>query len=73
MFWFQKKKKLKAVYEDDLVQYLKSTGLYSRIILGELKCRFCGKKITLSNLEIIFPTKKGIKIICNNKNCLNQM
>lgn len=64
---------IKAVYEDDLIGYLKSTGLYNKIVAGELRCVYCGNPITLENLEIIVPKGKEVELVCKNKNCLNQL
>lgn len=65
--------KIKAVYEDDLVGYLKSIGVYDDMQAGNLLCKFCGNKITNENLEVIVPSDTGVEIVCNNKNCLNQL
>lgn len=67
------KNKLKAVYEDDLIGYLKSVGVYQDILEGKYLCKYCGSKITLENLEIMVPEEREIKFICDNKNCLNQL
>ncbi len=73
-FFFKKNKKgLKAVYEDDLIGYLKSTGLFDEVVEGNRLCVHCGNKITLENLEVIIPKGSEVEIVCNNKNCLNQM
>jgi hypothetical protein len=71
--FFRKKNNLKAVYEDDLIGYLKSVGLYEDIINGDRLCVFCGSKITLENLEVIVPKGDKVDIVCSNKNCLNQL
>lgn len=62
------------VYEDDLIKYLKSIGLYDGIKEGKYLCTYCGNKITLENLEVIIPKDMGgVEIVCSNKNCLNQI
>lgn len=70
---FNHKNAIKAVYEDDFIGYLKSIGIYERIIAGELKCIYCGNFITLENLEVIIPKENNVELVCKNKNCLNQM
>ena len=65
--------KMKLVYDDDLIKYLKSIGFYDDIISGKCLCKYCGNKITIDNLEIIIPNQKEVEFVCNNKNCLNQM
>jgi hypothetical protein len=63
---------LKAVYEDDLIGYLKSIGIYDAVVRGEHLCKFCGNAVTTENLEVIIPATP-IQIVCNNKNCINQL
>ncbi len=70
---FQKRNRLKAVYEDDLIGYLKSIGVYDEITQGNRRCVYCGNHITLENLEVIVPKGRIVEIICNNENCLNQL
>jgi len=72
-FFSKNNRGLKTVYEDDLVDYLRSIGVYDAIVKGEYHCKFCGNTITVENLEIIVPNTSGIKIVCNNKNCINQL
>lgn len=75
MFQLFKKNKsaLKAVFDEDLMGYLKSVGLYEDIISGHYLCVYCGNKITLENLEVIVPKQPRVEIVCDNKNCLNQL
>ena len=69
----RQKTSLKAVYEDDLIGYLKSIGVYDAVMNGKYLCRFCGNKITIQNLEVIIPSASDIQIVCNNRNCINQL
>lgn len=70
---FPKKNSLKAVYEDDLIGYLESLGIYKDIVEGKHLCGFCGNKITLDSLEAILTKEGKITVVCSNKNCLNQI
>lgn len=69
----KKRNSIKAVYEDDFIDYLKSIGLYSKITARELRCIYCGNIINFDNLEIIVPKQGSIELVCKNKNCLNQL
>jgi hypothetical protein len=73
--FFKKNSKyhLKAVHDMDLERYLKSIGIYDKIFLGEIKCKFCGSTISLKTLEAIFPTEGHINVVCHNKRCLDQI
>lgn len=68
-----KSSRLKAVYEDDLQEYLKSLGILESVKRGDILCRFCGNAISLESLEVIVPEDGEIKLVCSNKNCLNQL
>lgn len=72
-FFSRVKNQLKLVYDDDLIGYLKSISLYEEIVAGRRLCRYCGKQISLENLEIILPKKAEIEFVCSGKNCLNQL
>ncbi|MHA1285678.1 MAG: hypothetical protein ACTSQP_24520, partial [Promethearchaeota archaeon] len=64
----------RAVHEDDLIQLLKSLGIYEQIINGEYNCMFCEKVITLENLGAIFPDKTGkIYLICDEPSCFKKI
>lgn len=60
---------LKAVHDDDLVQFLKSIEEYDNVMNGEAKCVFCDEKITLENIQSIFPLNGQIKYCCNSNEC----
>ena len=65
--------KLKAVYDGDLIKYLKSIGVYDLVCAGKHLCKYCGNKITIENIEVLIPKDKKIEFVCSNKNCLNQL
>lgn len=73
LFKSNKSSRLKAVYEDDLESYLKSLGILESVKRGDLLCRFCGNVISFDNLEVIVPEDGEIKLICSNRNCVNQL
>lgn len=68
-----KKHRVKAVHDNDLKQYLKSIGIYNKIISGEIKCKYCGATINIDNLEAIIPNNNKISVVCRNKKCLHQL
>jgi len=65
--------KISAVYDKDLERVLKGLGLYEELIASRIKCVFCGRAITLSNLEFIFSRNKRIVISCDSNKCKYQM
>ena len=66
------KENLKAVHDDDLEGFLKNISLYQNITSGKTRCKFCGEKITISNLYAVFPDSGTINVVCNNKSCIPQ-
>ena len=61
---------IKAVYEEDLIEYLKSVGLYEKVINSEIDCFACGKKLELGNLGAIIPKEGKLYICCDKEDCL---
>ncbi len=67
------KKRVDAVYDDDLLELLDSLELRNKFLHGKLICAFCGDVITWENLHSIFPDSGAIKISCTKPNCVNQL
>lgn len=65
--------KLKAVYDDELVSFLRNIGALKEIERGNVKCKFCDEVITLDNLLATFPVNKQIFFCCEKDACLIQM
>lgn len=63
------KTNVNAVYEDDLVEFLRSIDEYERLMNKKAKCYFCDKTITIKNIQTIFPLNKDVSYCCNNPLC----
>lgn len=63
-------KKVQAIYDDDLIEFLKSIKEYRNIVEEKIKCKLCGNTITLSNISHIFPESGAVKFICDNPKCI---
>lgn len=64
---------INAVYDDDLVQFLKNIQIYADLEAGELKCKFCREIITLDNLLSVFPDSGTIHVCCTKAECSEQL
>ena len=71
--FFSKKEKLKFVLDSDLENYLKSLGIYSAIQKGQLKCMFCGDRITLASFSALVPDNNAVKAVCSKYSCVNKL
>ncbi len=69
----KEKTKIKAVSDQDLASYLKALGVYEQIKEGKVLCKFCGNKISLDNLQALFPCEHRICFVCSNAKCLTQI
>ncbi len=69
----RKKKKLRAVHDDDLEMVMEKLGIASKFRAGKLKCAFCGDVLTLDNLHSIFPDSGSIKLVCSKPECIKQL
>lgn len=68
-----KKTQVKAVYDADLKNLVKSLGLDIGIENGKYKCKYCGTIISLENLQVILKENSKIKFICSNLECLSKL
>lgn len=62
-----------AVHEHDLVDLLRSLGVMELIQLGKTKCYFCEEKVTLENLQCIFPNQRKIEFCCQKISCFTKV
>lgn len=68
-----KRTHIKAVYDADLENLVKSLDLDIGIENGEYKCKYCGTIISLENLQAILKENSEIKFICSNFECLSKL
>ena len=66
------KEKSFAVHERDLEEFLKNLEIYDELIQGEFECFNCKEKITLENLQSVFPLKGEIQICCTKLDCFQK-
>lgn len=66
-------KKIYAIPEGELKEFLTNLGLFEKIKKGELVCGICERKITFQNLYCVYPSKGEIKVCCNNLICIQKM
>lgn len=66
------RKPFKAVYDEELIPFLKKLHLYSRIMEKKIKCHFCKDVITLDNFGGVFRKNDEIKVFCNKPECYYQ-
>lgn len=59
---------VKAVYDDQLLGYLRSLGLNPDGVLGP--CKFDGTDVTIDNLAALFPQSGSLKLVCSHRACI---
>jgi len=59
-------KKVRAVYDEDLILMLEKADLLDKIKKGEIKCKYTDEIITLDNLGGIIPVDKGFEFVSFN-------
>lgn len=68
-----KKKKIQAVFKEDIKQVLQSIGLLSSIENGDCVCKYCSRTISLENIQLIIPKKNNLfDFVCNNPTCIKE-
>lgn len=60
----------KAIYDDDILESLKSISEYDNIIKGKCKCMYCKQPITIENITQIIPYNSSVKYVCNQNECI---
>ena len=69
----QRREKVKAIYENDLIPVLSKLELYDKIIHEEIKCIVCDEVITIENLGVILKEENEYRIICLNPECISKI
>ena len=69
----QKREKVKAIFEDDLIPVLSGLNLYEKIENGEMACLFCEKVITVENIGVLIKVSNNYEIICSDPKCLSKI
>ncbi|HNW97992.1 MAG TPA: hypothetical protein PKK00_06240 [Bacteroidales bacterium] len=67
------KENLNVIHDDNLETLLHNLGLLDKIKNGEIKCKFCSDKITIENINGIFPQGGDIKISCDKPKCVKDL
>ena len=67
------KRKIYAVHDRDIKEFLAELGLLDRVIKGELKCAQCGCVLSLENIGIITILRGDSKICCDNIECFYEL
>ena len=62
---------LKAIYNEDLEDFLQSVNELEPINKGERFCKECGTPISLNNIQMVIP-KKGqpYEYVCDSVTCV---
>ena len=60
---------LSAIHEKELEDLLRNLGLMDEIKAGNVLCNFCEKKITVENLQSVFPLEGKIVFCCEDIRC----
>jgi hypothetical protein len=60
---------IQAVHDDDLIVFLKSLGVYDKVINHEAKCFSCKQDVTLDNLQCVFPFDGQVCFCCSDDKC----
>lgn len=66
------KSRLSAVYEDDVVEFLRRVGLLEVIEAGTLVCAICNQGVTLQNFRAAYPSGEDILVCCDKIDCFDR-
>lgn len=68
-----KKTKIKASFDEDLLEILEGSQTYEDIIRGDATCHLCNEAVSLENLAAIIKEGDGYLLICNNPSCMTNI
>lgn len=68
-----KEGRMKAVHDADLESLLDSLGVLSEVLHGVRRCAFCGKVVTMDNIECIFPQDREVRFCCSSVECYRKL
>lgn len=63
---------IKAVHERNLEKVLEDLGLLAAVKEGRVACKFCRKKLTVENIQCLYPKDGDIVFCCNDIKCFQQ-
>ena len=61
------------VHDSDLIETLKSLGVFDKIQNGLANCECCGGTVTLDTLYAVFSKNGGIRFVCSKNNCITKL
>jgi hypothetical protein len=63
---------IKAVHERNLGKILEELGMLTAVKEGQVVCKFCRKKLTLENIQCLYPKDDEIAFCCDEIRCFQQ-
>lgn len=68
-----KKNRITAVFKEDLQKILYSINEIEPLTNGERLCVFCGKVMTINNIQLIIPRSDNIfDFVCDHPICIEK-
>ncbi len=66
----RKRIEVKTVWDSQLKELLGNLGILEPLLLGELSCAKCGRRVDLDNLGAIIPEKDNVILVCDSTPCV---
>ena len=67
------KKKVNAIYAEELKKFLEEVGDLSKIQSGEIFCEVCNTILDIDSIQLIIPHKgKEFTYVCDRPDCVEQ-
>lgn len=63
---------MRAVYDEELSEYLDNLGILAAVQKGSVVCVVCKQPVTFENLQAIVPKSGDIKLVCDRPNCMKR-
>jgi len=66
----RKRATVRAVWDSDLQELLKSLGLFESLSARQLQCARCQREIDLANLGALFSDGHDLRVTCDDATCV---
>ena len=69
----REKETIELIFESDLKKFLERFNLLDEFLNKKVKCVYCGKSVSFSNLGLILIREGKPMFICDNPECLKKI
>ena len=66
-------KNIKTILSNDIDKILDKANIKNSFYNGDLKCKFCGDRMTIDNIHSFLPESGALNLICCKEKCVSDL